>query len=153
MALIHHKVLKDGSFVHEDFTKEAWELAMHDPDVASHWGHRPDDCHDPVARHWARLRRQGYPCGPKQHAYADREDPGWMGNRGEIEPVKTTEPSPPPPEPTVWPPAVPLTPRFLSEMTGLCVDDCKDIMSPPRKQQPPSEPKPLVNKRGQYLLF
>jgi hypothetical protein len=157
VALTHHKVLKDGSFVHEDFSKEAWERAMHDPEVATHWGHRLDDCHDPVARHWAKLRREGYPCGPKQHEFADREDPAWIGSRG-IELVEPPKVAPPPPrpiltDPVVWPPETLLTPQLLSQMSGLCVDDCKDILAPPRKELPPSEPMPLVNKKGQYLLF
>lgn len=158
MALIHHKVLNDGSLIHEDFTKEAWERAMHDPEVATHWGHRPGDCHDPVSRHWARLRREGYACGPKQHALADREDPTWVGSRS-VELVELPKVAPPPPEryicqdPVSWPPEVPLTPRLLSEMSGLCVDDCKDILAGPVKELPPAERGPMADKRGQYMLF
>ena len=157
MALIHHKVLNDGSLIHEDFSKESWERAMHDPEVATHWGHRPDDCHDPVARHWAKLRRDGYHCGPKQHEFADREDPAWVGSRG-IELVEPPKVAPPPPrpiltDPVVWPPETLLTPRLLSEMSGLCTDDCKLILAGPVKELPPTECGPMVDKRGQYMLF
>ena len=158
MALTHHKVLRDGSTVHEDFIKEAWEQAMHDPEVVEHWGHRPDSCYDPVARNWAELRRRGYLCGPKQHELADREDPTWVGSRG-IELVEQAKVAPPPPEryichdPIVWPPETLLTPQLFSQMSGLCVDDCKSILSAPRKELPPTERKPMADKKGQYTLF
>jgi hypothetical protein len=48
---------------------------------------------------------------------------------------------------------VPLTPQFLSQMSGLCIDDCKDVLAPPRKELPPRELEPLADKRGQLLLF
>ena len=157
MALVLHKVHQDGSVVHEDFSKESWERAMHDSEVATHWGHRPDDCHDPVARHWAKLRREGYHCGPKQHEFADREDPAWVGSRSVelVEPPKVTPPPPRPilTDPVTWPPEVPLTPQLLSQMSGMCIDDCKDVLAPPREELPPQELEPLADKRGQLLLF
>lgn len=58
MSLTHHVVLKDGGVVHEDFSREAWESAMRAG--LDHWGHRPDDCHDPLIRHRERLRVAGY---------------------------------------------------------------------------------------------
>lgn len=161
MALTLHKILKDGFTTHEDFSQVAWESAMRDPGVARHWGHPPRDCHDPVARHWARLRREGYPCGPKQHAHADRDDPGWAGVR-EIELVKTPvlappragPPGPPPlTDPVSWPPESPLTPQLLSQMSGMAIDDAKDILAAPRKELPPTEVGPMADKRGQFLLF
>ena len=99
MALILHKVLQDGSIVHEDFSKESWERAMHDASLLRFWGHPPGDEKDPVGAHWAKLRREGYPCGPKQHEFADREDPAWVGSRG-IELVEPPKVAPPPPRPS-----------------------------------------------------
>ena len=157
MALVLHKVHQENSVVHEDFSKESWERAMHDAALLRFWGHSPGDERDPVGAQWAKLRREGYPCGPKQHEFADREDPAWAGSRG-IELVEQPKVAPPPPrpiltDPVVWPPETLLTPQLLSQMSGLCIDDCKDILAPPRKELPPSEPMPLVNKKGQYLLF
>jgi hypothetical protein len=157
VALVLHKVLQDGSAVHEDFSKESWERAMHDDTLLRFWGHPPGDEGDPVGVHWAKLRREGYPCGPKQHEFADREDPAWAGSRG-IELVEPPKVAPPPPrpiltDPVTWPPEVPLTPQLLSQMSGLCIDDCKDVLAPPRKELPPRELEPLADKRGQLLLF
>ena len=134
--LIHHKVMLDGSTVHEDFTRNSWEAAMHDPSVARHWGHAPDDCHDPVERLWEKLGRR-------------------------VELVKESKVAPPAAEETVkfaieliaWPPETLLTPQFLSQMTGMCVDDCKSILAAPRRELPPEEVKPLVDKDGQLRLF
>ena len=158
MALVLHKVLQDGSIVHEDFSKESWERAMHDASLLRFWGHPPGEEKDPVGAQWAKLRREGYPCGPKQHEFADREDPAWVGSRG-IELVEPPKVAPPPPkryicqDPINWPPEVPLTPRLLSEMSGLCIDDCKSILTGPVKELPPTECGPMVDKRGQYMLF
>ncbi len=44
MALILHKVFKDGSFEHEEFTRATWEAALKNKDLARRWGHAPDDC-------------------------------------------------------------------------------------------------------------
>ena len=134
MALVLHKVLNDGVVAHEDFSKESWERAMRDPALANYWGHRPNDCHDPVARRRERLREEGY--------FDVRDDAL----------VETPEKSPPAP-PVDWPPDVPLVPRSLSEMSGLCVDDCKDILSAPKRELPPTAPRPIADKRGQYSLF
>ena len=157
MALVLHKVLQDGSIVHEEFSKEAWERAMHDPTLSRFWGHPPGDEEDPVGAHWAKLRREGYPCGPKQHEFADREDSTWVGSRG-IELVEPPKVAPPPlrpilTDPVTWPPEVPLTPQLLSQMSGLCIDDCKDVLAPSREELPPQELEPLADKRGQFLLF
>ena len=157
MALILHKVLEDSTVVHEDFSKESWERAMHDSTLIRFWGHPPGDEKDPVCAHWAKLRREGYPCGPKQHEFADREDPAWVGSRG-IELVEPPKVAPPPSrpiltDPVTWPPEVSLTPQLLSQMSGLCIDDCKDVLAPPRKELPPRELEPLADKRGQLLLF
>jgi hypothetical protein len=56
-------------------------------------------------------------------------------------------------DPVTWPPEVPLTPQLLSQMSGMCIDDCKDVLAPPRKELPPQELEPLADKRGQLLLF
>lgn len=155
--LDHHKVMRDGSVVHESFSKAAWERAMRDDDVVSHWGHDPSDCHDPSARHWANLRKLGRSCKPKQHEMADLDDPTWEGRR-EIELVETPKTSPPPTRPILtdpvrWPPEVVLTPLFLSQMSGMCLEDCKEILAPPRKVVPVAEPKAISDKKGQLLLF
>lgn len=157
MASVLHKVLQDSSVVHEDFTKESWERAMHDATLLRFWGHPPGDERDIVGAHWAKLRREGYPCGSREHEFADREDPEWVGNRG-IELVKPPKVAPPPPRPIlteaiIWPPETPLTPQLLSQMSGLCVDDCKSILAGPVKELPSTEREPMADKWGQLLLF
>ena len=130
---------------------------MHDSTLLRFWGHPPGNEKDPVGAHWAKLRRDGYPCGPKQHALADREDPTWAGSRSVelVEPPKVAPPQPRPilTDPVPWPPEVPLTPHLLSQMSGLCIDDCKDVLAPSREELPPQELEPLADKRGQFLLF
>ncbi len=60
MSLVHHVVRADGSVLHEAFSREAWEAAMRDPEVSGHWGHRPDECVDPLVANRERLRALGY---------------------------------------------------------------------------------------------
>jgi hypothetical protein len=136
MALALHKILQDGSVAHEDFTRAAWERAMGDASLLRFGAHPPEDCHDPVER----LREK-------------------LGRRVEL--VKESKAAPPAAEEIVkfaieliaWPPETLLTPQFLSQMTGMCVDDCKSILAAPRRELPPEEVKPLVDKDGQLRLF
>ena len=150
MALVLHKIVGDGSVEHEPFTRNGWESAIRDATLLGAWGHAPDDCHDPVARHWARLRREGWECTEKQHKLADKDDPGWVGNR---QLVKKPFVEPSPEEPVVWPPEVELKPWMLVLMTTMCLDDAKDALTPPRKELPKQEKRPLANSRGQFSLF
>lgn len=61
MALTLHKVMADGSVIHEPFTREAWEAAIVDPAVRRRWGHEPSDCRDFVAEHVASYAREVVP--------------------------------------------------------------------------------------------
>jgi hypothetical protein len=150
MALVLHEELLDGSIIHLDFTRSAWELSLHDPNVTRRWGHRPNECYDIVARHWAQLRKNGWRCTPAQHAWADKDDPGWVGSR---ELVQTPKVGPPTEEPIVWPPQVELKPWMLCLLTTLCLDDARSILAPPRKEIPTENRRPVANKKGQYSLF
>ncbi len=131
MALDLHKVMSDGTTQHEDCTKEAWNRCIRDPAIKTMWGHRPDDCHDPVERFLASL---------------PQDDPLLDESQGdsfvEVEP-----------EPVLWPPPTELQPWLLAQLAGLCIDDAKDILAPPRKilSQVPVEKRP--NKHGQFSLF
>lgn len=150
MALTLHKVLKDGSYTHEEFTRSSWESAMQDPLVAWKWGHGPGDCRHPVGAHWAELRRQGHDLTPSQHAKADLDDPTWVGSRDFKleETIKVV----PPPEPIIWPPESELNTWALCQLTTVCMDDAKDILRA-RRIEVPKAPEPRVDKRGQYSLF
>jgi len=55
VPLVLHKEMVDGSTVHEDFSKSAWEAAMHDSGVSRKWGHRPGNCRDSVREFLAEL--------------------------------------------------------------------------------------------------
>ena len=141
MALVLHKVLSDGSVAHEEFSKELWESAMHDPIVKGAWGHRPGDCFDPAER---TIKNR-----PKAEQVTV-----------EIAPEETTKVAPPAEvavapqvaEPIVWPPDSKMTPWQLTQLTGLCADDCRDILlKPPQKVE--RDRPPLADKRGQFLLF
>ena len=140
MSLVLHKVLSDGTVEHEDFNRGSWCAALADPSVASRWGHRPDDCHDPAERHWRRLDDAGYQPEGEINLNVRFVDLG-----------KTQEPAPPPP-PGPWPPLdPPLTPKYLHDQTGLCMSDCQDILTP-RKKDPPRDCRPM-DKDGNFLLF
>ncbi len=59
MLVLHRKTI-DGVVVHEDFSRETWEAAIRDPDTVDYWGHRPDECRDPLDVNRERLRSLGY---------------------------------------------------------------------------------------------
>ena len=164
--LVLHKLLLSGNVAHEDFSKSSWERAMRDDGLRKFWGHEPGDCTDPVERHYAEKRREGYRLGPIQHVMADCVDPGWEGDRGlwegegdgegiragelsdaELAVARAT------PEEVEWPPELAMSPYVLSDMTGLCLSDCRDILAKKRKELPPSEREPFADWRGQFSLF
>lgn len=122
-----HELLPDGSFRHSAFTRQSWESALRDPGVVRRWGHPDDDCFDPVERILAEYRESSPP------------EPEVM--------VKATVPR----EPIAWPPESELQPWMLREMSGLCTEDCKEILLAPRKLY--SLDVVRVNKKGQMFLF
>ena len=151
MALVLHKRLQDGSFLHEEFSKGSWERALRDESLAGCWGHAPDDCHDPVGRHWSRLRREGFPMSVERHRLADRAEPDWEGDRtvGAARSAAAEERRvvewPPPGELWVW---------LLRELAGLCESDARAILRGPDKFTPRKfDDDPPVDKKGQFLLF
>lgn len=136
MPLILHKVLTDGSWSHEEFSQQVWERNMHDREVATQWAHPAEDCFVPAER--------------------------ILGRR--IELVKTSEVVPLGAEPNwrewradyflVWTDSHPrMTFADLSEISGLCLLDCMDLLLPPRDRMPEQEKKMVVDKKGQGLLF
>jgi hypothetical protein len=164
--LVLHKLLLSGNVVHEDFSKASWEAAMRDGGLRTFWGHAPGDCTDPVERHYAEKRREGYRLGPIQHVMADCVDPDWAGDRGlwegegdgdgvpatdlseaELAIVRAT------PEEVDWPPDLVMSPYVLSDMIGLCVNDCRDILAKKRKELPPEEIGLFYDWKGQSSLF
>ncbi len=148
MALVHHRIMTDGSIFHDPFTQAGWESAMHDPTVDRHWGHAPGDCHDPVAKLWAGLRRGGRQLNKSQHVWADLHDPTWAGPREVEEKIVVSVE-----EPIVWPPTTTLTPWMLCQMTSLCMDDARRILFRLVEKVEPVERKPSSNRTGQYSLF
>lgn len=147
MSLVHHKVHSDGSVEHAHFSRQGWEAAMVDPEIGGHWGHPENDCHDPAARLWSGLRKEGRKLSEVQHGYADREDPTWLGNRSAAPPVRTVLA-----EPIVWPPEYELSVWTLCQLSTLCFDDAKKILSKPVVVVP-LVPLKKINKVGQYSLF
>ena len=127
MSEILHSLLKDGSFRHEEFTKSAWE--RRDEDVVQKWSHASGDCHDPVERFLAK-----------------------RGVAKEIL-VQSIQNLPPPQGAVFWPPCGELTVELLREMTTLCIEDARLFLRKKWPELPPSNPGPLANKKGQYLLF
>lgn len=122
-----HKVMSDGSVVHEPLTRDTWNSALSDPSVKRRWGHPEEDCHDVVARELGRIRR-------------------------EFVLVQTTEEPASGEEPVSWPPDRELSPWMLCQLTTLCLDDARDIL---RCWRPLAEsPKgPVANPDGQFALF
>ena len=51
-----HEVLRSGEVRHREFSHQTWIDSIADTSVRTRWGHRPDDCHDPVERAWAEWR-------------------------------------------------------------------------------------------------
>lgn len=149
--MVIHMVMDDGEVAHLPFTRSTWESGLSAQAIVTQWSHGENDCHDPAGRLWAELRKAGRICTPRQHEVADREDPTWAGFR-KIELVQEPK-SPPPREPVSWPPEHELGVWCLCEITTLCTDDARDILSAPKKVVAPSErPKP-IDSRGQWSLF
>jgi hypothetical protein len=174
MPLLLHKMTRDGRMLHEPFNQATWEAAMRDASLSSFWGHDAKDCHSPVARFFAERRREGEVLSAAQHDLADVDDPHWVEENSfvrlphllrEIKLEQSAEnvlpPGGPPfeesersPHPSVdWPPNLPLTPKFLSEMSGLCIEDCKEILRVPWRALAPSKVEPLADVNGQLSLF
>lgn len=143
-----HLQYKDGTIEHVEFTRQTWEQFYGDPSIKSQWTHLPHDCHHPAARHWAQLRRSGFPQTPASHALADMDDPNWSGDRSlSVEPHITRVPDP---EPIIWPPSSRLTSRELHLLCHLGIEDARtfwlptvEVMEPPKK----------IDEVGQWSLF
>lgn len=132
MALVLHRRLADGSVVHEPFSRESWERALHDPNTADRWGHPPDDCRDPIE-----VVR-----GRKTTTVAKVEAP-----------PASAPPSPKEIEAVAWPPEAEMRAEELSQLSGLCAGDCRELLRGPAKVSPPSKLAPMTDARGQMLLF
>lgn len=126
--MVLHKEKSDGTFEHVEFTRESWESGLRDPLKVRMWTHG-EVCEDVVAKELERIRARS--------------------------PKLTIVPEPvPAPEvvPTEWPPQQELTAWMLSHMTTLGIDDARDILRGPRKIFR-NEPKPITDRKGQFMLF
>ena len=150
MSLELHTILADGSVQHAPFSQSAWEQAGRDSQVLRKWGHCQGECEDPVAAHWATLRKGGWPCTPSQHAWADIADPTWEGGRELVQNIQV----PPPTGSVIWPPTeVELTPWALTQLTTLCYADARSALRGWREDTTPRKQTPVTDKRGQFSLF
>ena len=130
MGSILHLVHKDGSVEHVPLDKGSWNSAVRSRELANFWGHPEGDCRNPVEEHRARRERLAQvkiELGKVQTA------PSSGG-------VKD------------WTPTTELTPEQLSWMSGLCLQDCRDVLHPLPKDIPLEDIKPM-DKDGQWLLF
>jgi hypothetical protein len=152
--LVLHKVLSDGSFTHEEFTRESWEDSLRDPDIAVPMGHPINGCPGTEALKWAlffsKQRHEGRALNAAQSELADDGDQFDVPSRTQL--VESSKVSPPP-EAHHWPPSNPLTPKLLSSMTGICETDCDEILHPLRKHTDLSDPPHMLDDRGQWSLF
>jgi hypothetical protein len=157
VALVIHKQYLDGTIEHEPFSRLAWEeaqvLRKH---YAKLWAHAPTDCVDPAVEILGRsdANRQKFADTATSTSDASCTSSGavtvptsWDSSLG---PFRRWD------GPVEFPPPYCGTAitelHFLSQMSGLCVDDARATMLP-KIESKLSELPPPIDRRGQFLLF
>jgi hypothetical protein len=150
VPLVIHKEYSDGSIEHEPFSRSNWEESLACRKHYSRlWAHSPNDC-TASAKDFERIKSLNSG-GPEE---TSGTQPGivLVSGSSEFDPPQ----APPTPLPIEFPPPScgnALTElQFVSQLSGLSVDDARQCMLPKIESKLKDLP-PATDRNGQFLFF